>query len=52
MIVADVLKPPTYAYGPYGSWARNPNEECQMADQLSADVVVIGSGDSVDRWRR
>lgn len=27
MIVADVLKPPTYAYGPYGSWARNPNEE-------------------------
>lgn len=23
-IVADVLKPPTYAYGPYGSWARKP----------------------------
>jgi hypothetical protein len=22
--VADVLKPPTYAYGPYGSWARKP----------------------------
>ncbi|CAM5199536.1 hypothetical protein CDEF62S_03639 [Castellaniella defragrans] len=23
-MVADVLKPPTYAYGPYGSWTRNP----------------------------
>ena len=23
-LVADVLKPPTYAYGPYGSWARKP----------------------------
>lgn len=22
--VADVLKPPTYAYGPYGSWMRKP----------------------------
>ncbi|MET2831443.1 sugar dehydrogenase complex small subunit [Mesorhizobium shangrilense] len=22
--VADVLKPPTYAYGSYGSWARKP----------------------------
>ncbi|MGO4174592.1 sugar dehydrogenase complex small subunit [Bosea sp. TAF32] len=22
--VADVLKPPTYAYGAYGSWARSP----------------------------
>lgn len=22
--VADVLKPPTYAYGAYGSWARKP----------------------------
>lgn len=26
-IVGDVLKPPTYAYGPYGSWARNPTQE-------------------------
>ncbi|WP_449433223.1 sugar dehydrogenase complex small subunit [Pseudomonas putida] len=26
-IVADVLKPPTYAYGPYGSWARHPRAE-------------------------
>lgn len=26
-MVADVLKPPTYAYGPYGSWARNPTQE-------------------------
>jgi len=24
VIVADVLMPPTYAYGPYGSWARKP----------------------------
>lgn len=24
VIVADVLKPPTYAYGAYGSWARKP----------------------------
>lgn len=23
-IVADVLKPPTYAYGVYGSWAKKP----------------------------
>jgi hypothetical protein len=23
-IVADVLKPPTYAYGPYASWTRKP----------------------------
>jgi hypothetical protein len=23
-MVADVLKPPTYAYGPYGSWTRKP----------------------------
>jgi hypothetical protein len=23
-MVADVLKPPTYAYGPHGSWARKP----------------------------
>lgn len=23
-MVADVLRPPTYAYGPYGSWARKP----------------------------
>jgi hypothetical protein len=23
-VVADVLKPPTYAYGAYGSWARKP----------------------------
>jgi hypothetical protein len=22
--VADVIKPPTYAYGPYGSWTRKP----------------------------
>jgi hypothetical protein len=27
VIVADVLKPPTYAYGPYGSWARHPLAE-------------------------
>lgn len=25
-IVGDVLKPPTYAYGAYGSWTRNPTE--------------------------
>lgn len=24
--VADTLKPPTYAYGGYGSWSRNPAE--------------------------
>ncbi|MFW0759369.1 sugar dehydrogenase complex small subunit [Pseudomonas sp. H11T01] len=24
VMVADVLKPPTYAYGPYGSWASHP----------------------------
>lgn len=24
VIVADVLKPPTYAYGPYGSWSKPP----------------------------
>ncbi len=24
VMVADVLKPPTYAYGPYGSWAKPP----------------------------
>jgi hypothetical protein len=24
VIVADVLSPPTYAYGPYASWARKP----------------------------
>lgn len=24
VIVSDVLKPPTYAYGVYGSWARKP----------------------------
>jgi hypothetical protein len=23
-VVADVLKPPTYAYGAYGSWAKKP----------------------------
>jgi hypothetical protein len=23
-MVADVLSPPTYAYGPYGSWSRKP----------------------------
>lgn len=23
-VVADVLKPPTYSYGAYGSWARKP----------------------------
>jgi hypothetical protein len=23
-MVADVLKPPTYAYGPHGSWSRKP----------------------------
>ncbi|MDB5933253.1 MAG: hypothetical protein JWQ01_597 [Massilia sp.] len=23
-VVADVLKPPTYAYGTYGSWAKKP----------------------------
>lgn len=23
-MVADVLKPPTYGYGPYGSWTRKP----------------------------
>ena len=23
-VVADVLKPPTYCYGPYGSWTRKP----------------------------
>lgn len=25
-VVADILKPPTYAYGGYGSWSRNPAE--------------------------
>ncbi|WEK51999.1 MAG: sorbitol dehydrogenase family protein [Candidatus Kaistia colombiensis] len=25
-VVADILKPPTYAYGAYGSWTRNPAE--------------------------
>lgn len=25
VIVADVLKPPTYAYGAYGSWSAKPN---------------------------
>lgn len=24
VVVADVLKPPTYAYGPYASWAEKP----------------------------
>ncbi|HZZ09144.1 MAG TPA: sugar dehydrogenase complex small subunit [Paraburkholderia sp.] len=24
VVVADRLKPPSYAYGPYGSWSRNP----------------------------
>lgn len=24
VMVADVLKPPTYAYGPYGSWSKPP----------------------------
>ena len=24
-VVADVLKPPTYAYGAYGSWTRKPS---------------------------
>lgn len=24
VMVADVLKPPTYAYGPYGSWSKAP----------------------------
>ncbi len=24
VVVADVLKPPTYAYGPYGSWTEKP----------------------------
>lgn len=24
VMVADVLEPPTYAYGPYGSWAKAP----------------------------
>ncbi len=24
VIVQDVLKPPTYAYGVYGSWAKKP----------------------------
>ena len=27
LMVADVLKPPTYAYGVYGSWASNPTAE-------------------------
>ncbi|TAN03373.1 MAG: hypothetical protein EPN36_13010 [Rhodanobacteraceae bacterium] len=27
VIVADVLKPPTYAYGEYGSWAKPPLAE-------------------------
>ncbi|MDB6050924.1 MAG: hypothetical protein JWR17_3670 [Pseudomonas sp.] len=31
VMVADVLKPPTYAYGPYGSWAANPNDEVPNA---------------------
>lgn len=26
-IVADVLRPPSYAYGPYGSWVVPPKEE-------------------------
>ena len=25
VIVSDILKPPTYAYGSYGSWARKPS---------------------------
>ena len=25
VVVADVLKPPTYAYGAYGSWSAKPN---------------------------
>lgn len=25
VVVADVLKPPTYCYGAYGSWARKPD---------------------------
>jgi hypothetical protein len=24
LVVSDRLKPPSYAYGPYGSWGRNP----------------------------
>ncbi|MEY2170623.1 MULTISPECIES: sugar dehydrogenase complex small subunit [unclassified Rhodanobacter] len=27
VIVADVLKPPTFAYGVYGSWSAKPNPE-------------------------
>ena len=27
VIVADVLKPPTFAYGAYGSWSAKPNSE-------------------------
>jgi hypothetical protein len=25
VVVSDRLKPPSYAYGPYGSWGRNPS---------------------------
>ncbi|MES2870477.1 MAG: sugar dehydrogenase complex small subunit [Pseudomonadota bacterium] len=31
-IVADVLKPPTYAYGTYASWARNPTAHTPDAE--------------------
>jgi len=24
VFVSDVLKPPSYAYGPYGSWSKPP----------------------------
>ena len=36
VIVSDVLKPPTYAYSPYGSWAAPPYPPAPGAPRASA----------------
>jgi hypothetical protein len=43
-IVADRLNPPSYCHGVMEAGWTFPPEEDPMADQLSADIVVIGSG--------
>lgn len=43
VIVADVLRPPTYAYGPHGSWAAPPlaGNGGNPAGEMTADNIAV-----------
>ncbi|MDE1181889.1 sugar dehydrogenase complex small subunit [Paraburkholderia sp.] len=49
VVVADRLKPPSYAYGPYGSWGRNPLVAMTSATPVAATTSAAQAPSTTSR---